>query len=55
MELFGAACGSGRGEKTALPKTCYTYPTMVKLGTVTPYLKKIQKTYKSRDTPLDFS
>ena len=29
----------------ALPKISHTYPTMVKLGTVIPYLKKIQKVY----------
>ena len=34
------------------PKICHTYLTMMKLGTVIPYLKKIQKIYKSRDTPL---
>ena len=33
-----------------LPKICHTYPTMVKFGTVVPYLKKIQKIYESRDT-----
>ena len=33
-----------RGEqKGPLPKICHTYPTMMKLGTVIPYLKKIQK------------
>ena len=37
-----------------LPKICHTYPTMMKLGTVIPYLKKIQKIYESRDTPLEF-
>ena len=36
--LFGAA------------KICHTYPTMMKLGTGIPSLKKIQKVYKSRDT-----
>ena len=35
-----------------VPKICLTYPTMMKLGTVIPYLKKIQKIYESRDTPL---
>ena len=46
----------GKGVKKALfPKICHTYPTMMKLGTVTPYLKKIQNMYKSRDTPLEFS
>ena len=36
------------------PKICYTYPTMMKLGTVIPYLKKMQKIYGSRDTLLEF-
>ena len=42
MGPFGAAHGR------------HTYSTMMKLGTVKPYLKKIQKLYKSRDTPLEF-
>ena len=29
---------------------CHTYPTMMKAGTVIPYLKKIQKLHESRDT-----
>ena len=37
-----------------LPKIRHTYPTMMKLGTVIPYLRKIQKMYKSRDTFLEF-
>ena len=40
--------------KSPLPKIWLTYPTMMTLGTVIPYLKKIQKIYKSRDTPLEF-
>ena len=36
------------------PKICHTYPAMMKLGTVIPYLKKIQKIYESRDTPSNF-
>ena len=28
---------------------------MMKLGTITPYLRKIQKSYKSRDTPLSLA
>ena len=28
-----------------LPKICHTYPAMIKLDTVVPYLKKIQKKY----------
>ena len=40
----------GEGQKAStpspqLPKICHTYPTMMKLGTVRPYLKKIQKMY----------
>ena len=37
-----------------IPKICHTYPAMMKLGTVIPYLKKIQKLYESRDTALEF-
>ena len=42
--------------KDGLPlrKICHTYPTMMKLGTVIPYLRKIQKIYKSRDISLEF-
>ena len=32
----------------------YIYPTMMILGTVIPYLKKIQKIYESHDTPPKF-
>ena len=35
-------------------KICHTYPTMMKLGTVIPYLKRIQKIYESCDTSLEF-
>ena len=35
--------GWGRGQKGPLPKICHTYPTMMELGTVIPYSKKIQK------------
>ena len=37
-----------------IPKICQTYPTMMKLGTVMLYPKKIQIIYESRDTPLEF-
>ena len=37
MELFGPA-----HEKTPVPKICYAYATMMKHGTLTPYLKKKQ-------------
>ena len=55
MGFFGAAHGmGGAGKKAPLPKICHTYPAMMKLGTVIPYLRKIQKMYKSRDTFLEF-
>ena len=54
MGLFGAAHGWGEGKKAPLPKTCHIYLAMIKLGTVIPYLKKIQKIYESLDTPLEF-
>ena len=38
------------GQKGSLPKICHTDLAMMKLGTVIPYLKKIQKIYESRDT-----
>ena len=54
MGFFGAAHGCGRGQKgPPLPKIYHTYPTMMKLGTVMPYLRKIQNIYESRDTPLE--
>ena len=55
MGLFGVAHGWGDPKRSTLPKICHTYPTMMKLSTVAPYLKKIQKIYKPRDTPLQFS
>ena len=41
-------------KKAPLLKICHTYPTMMKLGTVIPSLKKIQKLYDSQDTLLEF-
>ena len=43
--------GNGGGEKIPLPNICYIYPTMTNIGTVIPYLRKIQKLYKSREAP----
>ena len=50
--FFGAAHGWGgeRGKKTLLLNICHTYPAMMKLGTVIPYLKEIKKMYESRNT-----
>ena len=47
MGFFGAAHGCEG-------PFCHTYPTMMKLGTVIPYIRKIQKKYKSRDTSFEF-
>ena len=44
----------GGSKKVPLSKICHTYPTLIKLGTVIPYLKKIQKIHKLRDMPLEF-
>ena len=47
--------GGGGGKKPSpIPKICHSYPTLMKLGTVITYPKKIQKTYESRDTLLEF-
>ena len=56
MGLFGATHGWGRGKKLSpsLPKICHTYLRIMKLGAVIPHLKKILKSFKSRDTPLAF-
>ena len=51
MGLFDAAHVLRR-QKGPLPKICHTYSTMMKLGTVIPYLKKIQKLFESSDTSL---
>ena len=56
MGFFGAAHGWG-AVKAPLPKICHTYPTVMKLGTVIPYPKKIQKKKKkneSYETPFEF-
>ena len=42
----------GEAKNGSLFNIRYTYPTMMKLSTVITWLKKIPKTYKSRDTPL---
>ena len=49
--------GGGQGGKNApIPMICHIYPTMMKLGTLILYVKKIRKIYKykSRDTALKF-
>ena len=54
MGIFGAAHGWQSWGAGRQPKICLTYPTIMKLGTVIPYLKKTQKIYKSHETPFDF-
>ena len=43
--FLGLLMDGGVGQKgpPTLTKICHTYPTMMKLGTVIPYLKNIQK------------
>ena len=43
--LLGAALTDegGGGKKAPLLKICHTYPTIMKLGTFIPYLKKTQE------------
>ena len=50
----GEGGGAGAFCPCPLPKIRHTNPTMMKLGTVMSYLRKIQKMYKSRDAPLGF-
>ena len=50
----GGGGGGGAKKLPPLPKICHTYLTMMKVGTVILYLKKIQKIYESRDITLEF-
>ena len=52
MGLFGTAYG-WEGQKAPLPTVCQTSCNNETWHSI-PYLKKIQKTYKLRDRPLDF-
>ena len=55
LRIVGGEGGGGGAKKLPpLPKICHTYPTMMKVGTVILYLKKIQKIYESRDITLEF-
>ena len=44
--------GGGRSKRLTLPKICHTYPAMMKLGTVVPYLKKVPKNMNRVTHPL---
>ena len=49
--LLGLFTDVGDGEqKIPIPKVCHTYLSMMKLSTVIPYLKKIQKMYINQVT-----
>ena len=54
MGIFWAAHGWGGGQKGSPSLKSVTHRTMMKLGTVIPYPKKIKKIYESLDTPLEF-
>ena len=41
MGFFGAVHGWGGSKKAPLLRIYHTYPAIMKLGTVMPYLKKI--------------
>ena len=43
MGIYGAVHGWSEAKKAPLPNICHTFPAMMKLGTVIPYLKKIHK------------
>ena len=52
MGIFGAA-HEWDAKRSPMAKICHTYPALMELGTVMPYLQNIQKVYESRDTPLN--
>ena len=54
MGFLGLLMDGAKKKPPPLPKIFHTYPTMMKLGTVIPYPKKIRKIYESRDTSLEF-
>ena len=51
MGIFGAAHGWG-GQKCPFPKICHTYPTMMKLGTVTLTQRRSKKYINHVTQPL---
>ena len=53
---FSGLLTDGEGIKSPPPlcNICHTYPTLMKPGTVIPYVKTMQKIDKSRGTPLAF-
>ena len=55
MGLFGAAHGWGGAKRTPLSEISDIYSTLMKLGTVTPYLKKIKKRINHVTHPFGFA
>ena len=55
MGFFGCCSRMGGDLFGPLSKICHTYTAMMKCDTVIPFLRKIQKIYKSRDTSIEFS
>ena len=57
MHLFGAAhvCGGGAVKKAPFSKICHTYPAIMKLDTVIPYVKKIQENLNHVTYPFSFA
>ena len=53
MDIFRATHLWGQ-KGFPFPKICHTYPVMMNLGTVIPYLEKIQKIYQLRDAHREF-
>ena len=51
---FSRMGGRGRAKRLPLPEICHTCPAIMKLVTVIPFLKKIEKMYESRDTLFKF-
>ena len=51
----GSSRMEGGSKNGSLSKICRTYPTMMRLGTVIPYPKRIHelRVYESRDTPIE--
>ena len=39
--------GGGGGKEASLSRICVTYPAIIKLGTIIPYVKKIFKIYNT--------
>ena len=54
MGFFGATQGLGGGGGGIKRPPSLKSVTHMKLGTIIPYLKKIQKVHKSRGTPPEF-